>query len=174
VLTLSDASRALQRLLVAQTRSSGLGLFEYLVLSRAADGDGVIPGDVGRSVGLSTSTMTGVSNRLEEQELIRRHPHPTDRRLLLLKATPKGRRVCERTLGPLWSALIAEATLLEPSHRVAVIGFLERVIPLLNERADLLSRDSGRITRRASGPRRARGRSAGESEQSQKGHESAP
>jgi DNA-binding MarR family transcriptional regulator len=73
---------------------------EVLVLARASDGDGVVPGEVGRSLGLSTSTMAGVSNRLEAERLIRRHPHPRDRRLVLLKATAKGRQVRARELAP--------------------------------------------------------------------------
>lgn len=43
---LGDASRALQRLHIAQTRASGLGMLEFLVLSRAAESNGVTPGEV--------------------------------------------------------------------------------------------------------------------------------
>jgi DNA-binding MarR family transcriptional regulator len=132
VLALRDASRGLQRLLIAQTRSSGLGLFEYLVLSRVGDGDGVIPGDVGRLLGLSSSTMTGVSNRLEAEKLVRRYPHPRDGRLVLLKTTAKGRRVRQRALGPLWPEVFAETTRLDPHDQAAVIHFVEQLVALLN------------------------------------------
>ena len=140
VVTLQGASRALQRLLIAQARASGLGLLEFLVLCRAAEADGVIPGDVGRSLGLSTSTMTGLSDRLERNQVVRRHPHPTDGRLLLLKATAKGRRILQRTLGPILAELTAEATALGAGERVAVRRFLDRVIVVVNQHADTLQR----------------------------------
>jgi integrase len=59
------ASRALQRLLIAQSRAGGLGLLEFLVLARAAEGEGVTPGEARRSLGLRTSTMAGLCDRLE-------------------------------------------------------------------------------------------------------------
>jgi len=154
VFTLHRASRALPRLLVAQARANGLGMLEFLVLSRAAEGDGITPGDAGRSLGLSTSTMAGLSDRLEGDKLVRRQPHPTDGRLLLLQATPKGRRIRERTLGPIFANLTAEAAGLEDAEREAAGRFLERVIALVDEHADTLQRAPRRPAVRASTPRR--------------------
>lgn len=153
---LRDASRALQRLLIAQTRATGMGLFDYLVLARAADGDGVVPGDVGRSLGLSTSTMTGVSNRLEGENLVRRHPHPRDRRLVLLKATANGRRVRERGVRLLYSELVAEAALLDAHDQAAVTRFVQQVAAVLNRHANSLSRASAGSPGRAAASRRPR------------------
>lgn len=159
ILALREASRLVERLLIVQTRSSGLGLLEFLVLSRAATDEGATPGDAGRSIGLSRSTMAGVSNRLEEGKLVRRHPHPSDRRLVLLKATALGKRVRDDAIGTLCSALTAEAELLGPHDRAAVTRFLERVVVLLNHQADALSDPLRRSRTRAAGPRRARRRS---------------
>ena len=154
--TLRDVSRALQRLLVARTRSAGLGLFEFLVLSRVATDGGATPGEVGRLLGLSTSTMTGVSDRLEAGGLVRRHPHPNDGRLLVLKPTAKGRRVYETSLGPMLSELGARVATLADDERAVVQRFLEEMIALLNRQADSLSRTSPRTGGRVAGPRRAR------------------
>ena len=173
VLTLQNASRALQRLLIAQTRASGLGLLEFLVLSRAAEDDGVVPGDVGRSLGLSTSTMTGISNRLEADGLIRRHPHHSDGRLLLLRPTAKGRRVRDRTLGPILAELAAEATALTDHERVTATRFLETVTALAHRHAETLSPTPARSAGRTSGPRRASQDSSARGG-SQKDHPRAP
>ncbi len=89
---------------------------------------------------------------------MRRHPHPTDRRLVLLKATAKGHRIHERVLGPIFGALTAEAAALEDAQRVAAAVFLERVIKLMNEHSELLSRSTRRDNARTSAPRRVRGR----------------
>ncbi len=99
-------------------------MLEFLVLSRVAEGDGVTPGEVGRSLGLATSTMTGLSDRLEADQLVRRHPHPTDRRLLLLKATPKGRIIRKRALGPILAGLTAEASALESLSERSLAAWL--------------------------------------------------
>lgn len=84
---LRQASRALESFLVAQSRSLGLQLFEYLFLTRAAEPEGITARDAGRAFGLNTSTMTGIADRLAAEGLIRRLPNPTDRRVLLLKTT---------------------------------------------------------------------------------------
>lgn len=70
-LTFHSAIRALERLLIAQTRASEQGMLEFLVLARVAESDGITPGDVGRSLGLSTGTMTGVVDRLAGNGLVR-------------------------------------------------------------------------------------------------------
>lgn len=173
MLALHHASRALQRLLLAQARASGLGLLEILVLSRASEGDGVSPGEVGRSLGLSTSTMTGVSDRLERAKLIRRHPHPTDGRLLLLKATSKGQRIRERTLGPIFADLTRQAATATDDERAAACRILDQVAALVNQHAEALSRAPRGPGGRASGPRRTRAASTGRT-RSQKDHTPDP
>jgi DNA-binding MarR family transcriptional regulator len=138
VLKLQLASRALLRLVAVQTRVSGLGMLEFLVLSRATDPDGVTTGAAGRALGLGRSTMTGLSDRLEAENLVRRLPHPTDRRLVLLRATAHGKRVRTRALGPVISQLTDEAEAIGGAARVEVGRFLDRVIALVNENAEAL------------------------------------
>lgn len=159
---LNDASRALQGLLIALARANGLGMLEFLVLARAAEDDGVISGEAGRSLGLTTSTMTGLSDRLERDGLVRRHPHPTDRRLVVLKATARGRRICKRTLGPIYAELTSEARALSVRERTAVAQFLDRLIPLVREHtAALQSSLHAPPPARASSSRRTRRDSRG-------------
>ena len=156
VSTFLDASRALERLLIAQTRASGLGMLELLVLSRVAEGNGVVPGSVGRSLGLSTSTMTGLVNRLEGDGLVRRHAHPTDGRLLLLRATSKGKTVRERSVGPVLESLTREAADWDAAEQAATARFLARVVELLNRQAEEIQAATHNTARRAATPRRAR------------------
>jgi DNA-binding MarR family transcriptional regulator len=96
---LQHASRAWLTYLVKQAHASKLGLIEYLVLGRACDEGGVTARDAARAFDLSTSTMTGISDRLEKDKLVRRHAHPTDRRVLVLRATRRGRGVITRSTG---------------------------------------------------------------------------
>jgi DNA-binding MarR family transcriptional regulator len=124
---LRQTSRCLQSYLAAQARASGRGLIEYLVLVRAADVDGVTARDAARAFDLNTSTMTGLSDRLEQAKLVRRHPHSSDRRVRVLKATPQGRRAVARTTGPLLSELEQVAAALLPDQRTAIATILQQI-----------------------------------------------
>src|SRR5215468_9369238 len=54
-------------------------------------GDGLSPGEIARQLGLSTPTVTRAATRMEAAGLLRREPHPTDRRLVRLYLTDRGR-----------------------------------------------------------------------------------
>lgn len=154
VATLRTMSRALQELLTAQARATGIPLLEFLILIRAAEVDGVVARDAGRELRLNTSTMTGLSDRLEADKLIRRAPHPTDRRLLVLQATPKGRKAVERTLGPLLAQLAELAGTLADDHRAVLVSFLEEAAALvLLQAAGARPRPTRRAVSRAAATR---------------------
>lgn len=53
---------------------------------------------VARSLGMTSSTVTGVVDRLVAQGLIQRLEDPTDRRIVLLQATPEGAALLDRLL----------------------------------------------------------------------------
>ena len=136
VLALRSMSRALQELLTAQARATGIPLLEFLILIRAADGDGVTPLEAGRALRLRSSTMTGLTDRLENDKLIRRTPHPRDRRQLLLEATPKGRKAVERTLRPLLAQFNELAGTLQGDQRAILGSFLVEVSALVLQQAE--------------------------------------
>jgi DNA-binding MarR family transcriptional regulator len=54
--------------------------------------------------GVTKGTLTGVINTLERRSLVRRGPHATDGRLVLVKLTPRGRRL----IGSLFPRVNAE------------------------------------------------------------------
>jgi DNA-binding MarR family transcriptional regulator len=141
-----------------------LGLLEFLVLARAAEGEGVTPGEARRSLGLGTSTMAGLCDRLEAAALLQRHPHPNDGRLVLLKATARGQALRNRVLEPILAQLSAEAGQLKKGERAIIAQFLQQVVEHINEHADSLSDPtidadggpSAPTPRRTSTPRRSR------------------
>lgn len=156
VLTLRRASRALQTLLIAQARAGGLGLLDFLVLTRACDEGGVLPLEVGRALGLNSSTMTGLADRLERDRMIRRVPHPSDRRLVVLEATKKGLRLRDKTLEPLIAELTRAVERLAPSERALVKGFLGDLTDLMTEHLASLPVRRRASRTRNSAPRRPR------------------
>ncbi|MCM6776459.1 MarR family transcriptional regulator [Nocardia sp. CDC159] len=55
--------------------------------------DGLAPGEVAKRLGLSTPTVTRATSRMEAAGLLRREPHATDRRLVRLHLTARGREL---------------------------------------------------------------------------------
>lgn len=52
--------------------------------------DGLSPGEVARRLGLATPTVTRATIRMETAGLLRREPHPADRRMVRLLLTDRG------------------------------------------------------------------------------------
>jgi MarR family transcriptional regulator, organic hydroperoxide resistance regulator len=53
--------------------------------------DGQAPGEIAHQLGLATPTVTRAATRMEAAGLLRREPHPGDRRLVRLLLTERGR-----------------------------------------------------------------------------------
>ena len=55
--------------------------------------DGLSPGEIARRLGIATPTVTRAATRMEATGLLRREPHPSDRRLVRLRLTERGREL---------------------------------------------------------------------------------
>jgi DNA-binding MarR family transcriptional regulator len=89
--------------------------------------DGLTPGEVARRLGLATPTVTRATARMEAAGLLRRRAHETDRRLVRLVLTERGRgleQVIGREMDQLSERALAE---LDPSQRAALVQSLNRV-----------------------------------------------
>lgn len=136
VLALRGLSRGVQKFLTAQAQANGLALTELTTLIRAADDGGVIPAEAARELGLRRGSMTSLADRLEQRRLIRRVPHPTDRRLLLLTATAQGHKLLEGALAPLLGELGQLAQALDQDQLGALNGFVRELTTLLDQHAN--------------------------------------
>ena len=111
--------RRLQQIAVAvflqETESSGITPVQYATLQGVANAPGVDQRTLAGAIGLDTSTMAAVIDRLEARGLMRRNASPDDRRVRLLTLTDTGRselaavlpamqRAQERILQPLSQA----------------------------------------------------------------------
>jgi len=155
VLGLRGLSRSLQRFLIVQAQANGLALTELTTLIRAADDGGVIPAEAARELGLQRGSMTSLADRLEQRRLIRRVAHPTDRRLLLLQATPQGHELLEGALAPLLGQLSELADVLGQDQLEALNGFVGELTALLGQHANA-PRAQRRSIASAAKPRRPR------------------
>ncbi len=105
------------------------GVYEgqQFVLRRLWREDGLTPSQLARQLGLSTPTVTRAATRMESAGLLRREPHPGDRRLVRLWLTPRAREL-EGVIGPEMQAL-TEQTLagFSAAERAALIAALRRI-----------------------------------------------
>ena len=90
--------------LVMETRSdwrrdivqvTGLPFSRYRALHRLGDGPVGLK-ELAESMTIDAPAATVTINDLEERKLVRREPHPTDRRAKLVSLTPAGRRLLEK------------------------------------------------------------------------------
>lgn len=56
------------------------------------------PCEIGEQLLVTRGTVTGLLDSLERQQLVRRRPHPEDRRMLLIELTQQGHCLLERLL----------------------------------------------------------------------------
>ena len=79
--------------------------------------DGLSPGEIARRLGIATPTVTRAATRMEATGLLRREPHPSDRRLVRLRLTDRGREL---------EKVIDEQTNLLTERALATLSAAER------------------------------------------------
>jgi DNA-binding MarR family transcriptional regulator len=81
--------------LASATAFSSHGIHEgqQFVLRTLWAQDGLTPAEIARRLGISTPTVTRATTRMEAAGLLRREPHPSDRRMVLLRLTSRGREL---------------------------------------------------------------------------------
>lgn len=108
-----------QQLLAARVdavlRPHGLTFARYEVLMLLTfSGRGSLPlGKIGERLQVHPASVTNAIDRLEAQRLVRRQPHPSDRRTTLAALTDRGRTVAAQATGDM-NALFATLELRDP------------------------------------------------------------
>ncbi len=94
-------SGVLEKELSAIAREHGITSAQFQVLAALRRHDPVPQSlsELTRVAILTSGSMTSLVDRLEERDLVRRLPHPADRRGVLLELTDVGRSVVDASLG---------------------------------------------------------------------------
>ena len=89
--------------------------------------DGLTPGEIARRLGLATPTVTRAATRMEAAGLLRREPHPADRRLVRLRLTERGRSL-EMVIAAETEVLTERAlATFDPAERETVVAALRAI-----------------------------------------------
>ncbi len=80
-----------------ETEAHGLTPVQFAALRQVDAAPGVDQRTLARAIGLDTSTLAGVVDRLESRGLMQRQASPDDRRVRLLSLTPDGRALLKAT-----------------------------------------------------------------------------
>lgn len=90
------------------------------------------PTTIGERTLITKTSVTSILDSLERQGLVRRLPHPTSRRSILVEATRHGRAVCSEILSGLHAQEAAWMAGMPEQRRQALIRLLGEAKGLLN------------------------------------------
>jgi DNA-binding MarR family transcriptional regulator len=120
-------TRSVQEVLADSAANAGLSENDFRALARVAAAGGLTGAELGRKLGMTSSSMTELADRLERAGMVARTRSEADRRLVVLRPTARGRRLVDRALGPVLSAMSAVLDGLDDSDLDAIARFLDRV-----------------------------------------------
>jgi DNA-binding MarR family transcriptional regulator len=130
--------RRLQQIAVAiflqDVEGTGLTPVQFAALHALTDRPGIDQRTLSRTIGLDTSTIAGVVDRLEARGLVQRKASPDDRRVRLLHPTEAGRRAWAEA-SPAVSR--AQARILAPLPAAEQVEFMRMLRTLVTANNEL-------------------------------------
>jgi MarR family transcriptional regulator for hemolysin len=93
---LHDVARLLKKRFEQNSRGSGLTRSQWQVLTYLAQNEGINQARLAELLEIEPITLGRIIDRLETLRLIKRNPHPTDRRRWLLHLMPAARAKLEQ------------------------------------------------------------------------------
>lgn len=120
--TAESAMRRRSREAMGMGEKDMLALRYLLEANRA--GTPLTPGDLARRLSISTASTTTLLDRLTRSGHVRRAPHPTDRRALVVLPTADTDGEVRSTLGSMHDRMLGVARSLDPEQAEIVTDFL--------------------------------------------------
>lgn len=121
-----QAETAMRRRTRESMRMGETDLLALQFLLRSTSGGASIgPRDLAAYLGISSASTTVLVDRLVRSGHLERHPHPTDRRALVLTTTATTDTEVRATLGRMHSRMLAATEALSADEMRAVLRFLE-------------------------------------------------
>ena len=128
-------------------RRLGVGPAEFKAMDHIQAAGSITPGHLGDRMALSSGAVTALLDRLERLGWVRREPHPSDRRSVIVRRAAGTMNAGERIYMPMAERLAAAAGKMTDAEREACVRFLVAAAEQVAERATEL-RGSGRAPTR--------------------------
>ncbi len=125
---LSKASQAAIRFWGQKIAHLKVTPVQGLVLLFLFNEDGVTSRRLGERAQLDSATLTGILDRMERMDLIKRRPNPDDRRAILVGVTEKGKGVGNELFSMLGKANQEFLEDLSSEENLMLRGLLKRVM----------------------------------------------
>jgi DNA-binding MarR family transcriptional regulator len=116
-----------------ETELHGLTPVQYAALSKVGLAPGIDQRTLARSIGLDTSTIAGVIDRLEARGLMQRSASPEDRRVRLLSLSRAGQDLLEAIVPDMLKAQERILAPLPPTRRKEFMRMLRTLVTANNE-----------------------------------------
>ena len=103
-----------------------------LVVLQELDKNGPLtPSELSRRVFLSQATVTGILNRLESRDLIRRERKHADRRMVTVSLTDQGKQMTDNTPLPLQERFSNRLDALPPKYQEQISLTLQQIVEMM-------------------------------------------
>ena len=135
LLAVRRAGAVMQLLGAASAERIGINVTDLNCLNILALGGHMTAGDLARITGLTTASITGVLDRLEEAGFVRRERDPHDRRRVIVRLdAARGMRDVAPVFAPVVAAWRAVATRYTDAELRLILGFQEQLEQIMRDR----------------------------------------
>ena len=124
-------------------RRHGVHAGQQFILRQLWREDGLTPGQIARRLDLATPTVTKMTTRMAAAGLVARGPHPTDRRLVRINLTERGRGLEGAISREIDQVTEHALRSLEPEDRARFMRYLGEVCRNLADRVSVPTVPSG-------------------------------
>lgn len=110
-----------------------LTLPQYALLSQLAETGETAMTEISCKLHVSKPAITNLVDRLEQKKLLKRTPHPKDRRVHLIQIQPKGEKTVRDIQGQVLNLLLKTLDQLSATERKSVVRFYALISKTLDE-----------------------------------------
>ena len=119
----------------AMASAAGIGLTEAAALGEILHEGPLTPSALVKRLGIASASVTALVDRLDAAGLVRRRPHPVDRRSVVLSLTPDGQALAEAMFALFSADIYLAVRDARPEHVREFSGAIERMQEALRSRA---------------------------------------
>src|SRR5690606_24232591 len=96
------------------------------------DKGGMRSGALARAPSLSPATVTGIPDRLEARGLVERRRQENDKRTVVVRLTPAGRRLVAEAPPPLQQSFLSKLRSMPEAEQAAISATLRRLVTMMS------------------------------------------